>query len=115
MSDLTPKATGSPGVGPRTRDVSAFPGAPGVPGGVKSAPAGPVAAPGVGDNDYLTGGADTVTQTEAFPGSAGARWQDWSPSDDVVGDEPVMGSSGHVSGGIRVSHPNAFPGGGQGV
>lgn len=117
MATVNDKTTGEPDVGPLTRDVSAWPGAPGVPGGVKLAGAGPVAQSVVGDNDYLSGGADTVSQAQAFPGYAGQTWQAFQPGDDLAGDEPVMGleASGHVSGGIRVSHPEAFPGGGQGV
>lgn len=97
------------------REVSAFPGAPGVAGGVKSADAGPVTSSVVGDNDYLAGGPKDAAN--AFPGAAGAAWQSWQPDDDLAGDEPtVNGQPGHVSGGIRASSPAAFyPGLGQGV
>jgi len=74
--------------GPRTSPTSAFPGAPGVPGGVKSADAGTVASSVVGNNDYLEGGpVDTPVRT-AFPGYTGANWQDYQPGDAMVGDEP---------------------------
>lgn len=126
MSDVQSKSVGNPGVGPRSRAVSAFPGAPGVPGGVKSAPAGSVAQSVVGNNDYLSGGPSTVPPGQTFPGNgapaetgistAGQAWQRYQ-TDDPLRGEPVMGleASGHVSGGIRVSHPEAFPGGGQHV
>ena len=102
--------------GPLSRNVDAFPGAPGVAGGVKSADAGPVAVSTVGDNDYLQGGPSEAA-TEAFPGYAGQTWQGYQPTDDLVGDEPTVNDQpGHVSGGVRASSPAAFyPGLGQGV
>jgi hypothetical protein len=91
---------------------------------VKSAPAGSVAQSVVGNNDYLSGGPSVVPEGQTFPGSGapqesgghpvGQAWQRYQPGDGLQ-NEPVMGTeaSGHVSGGIRVSHPEAFPGGGQ--
>jgi hypothetical protein len=106
--------------GPRTSPTAAFPGAPGVPGGVKSAPAGPVSTSVVGNNDYLDGGVHDVPVDQVFPspdayGSHQDTWQRWQPAVSV--EEPVVNDQpGHVSGGIRVQHPDAFfPGLGQGV
>jgi len=114
-SDITPTTVGSPGTGPRSRATSAWPGAPGVPGGVKSAETPPIKSGVVGENDFLEGGpVDTPVRT-AFPGTTGANWQDWQTGGDAINASTTNDEPGHVSGGLRVSHPDAFPGGGQGV
>ena len=100
--------------GPRSRDVSAFPGAPGVSGGVPSPTPPPIRSGVVGNNDFLEGGAETVTTGQAFPGYDGQTWQALAPDEDAINESTVT-DPGHVSGGIRTSSPEAFPGGGQGV
>jgi hypothetical protein len=74
----------------------------------------------VGRNDFQEGGVRPVPVSTAFPGYGagafgdGANWQDWNPTDDMVGDKPVTSGvtgSGHVSGGIRTtSGIDAWPG-----
>ena len=91
--------------------TSAFPGAPGVPGGGDNGPAPPINSGVVGNNDYLEGGASTAN---AFPGYDGQTWQALAPGEDAINESTVT-DPGHVSGGIRASSPEAFPGGGQGV
>ena len=102
--------------GPRTTDVSAFPGAPGVKGGGDNGPAVPMRTGVVGDNDYLAGGPTDVPTADAFPGYTGDTWQALAEGSDELNPSTVNDQAGHVSGGVRVSHPAAFyPGLGQGV
>jgi hypothetical protein len=79
----------------------------------------------VGETDPLDGGALDVPISAAFPGNgapaetgistAGQAWQaGWQAEDmPVLNPSTVNTQSGKVSGGIRVTHPEAFPGGGQ--
>jgi len=125
MSDYTSKSVGSAGIGPRTRQVSAFPGAPGVPGGVPSTSPTLIQSGVVGQSDPLDGGSVDTPISAAFPGNgaaaetgistAGQAWQaGWQAEDmPVLNPSTINSEPGHVSGGIRMSHPEAFPGGGQ--
>jgi hypothetical protein len=113
-ADYTPKSVGSPGIGPRTRSVSAFPGAPGAGSGVPSSGSTPIKSGVVGESDPLDGGAVAVPTSLAFPGYAGANWQSWQTG-QTVNPSTVASEADPVSGGIHVSHPEAFPGGGQHV
>lgn len=110
--------------GPRTEDVSGWPGAPGVGSGGDSGPTPPIKSGVVGDNDFLQGGVKDATVEQAFPGAvpqtlggvAGDTWQETFSDDPEVNVSTINDQPGHPGQGIRVTHPAAFyPGLGQGV
>ena len=101
--------------GPRSADVSGWPGAPGAGSGGDQGPAAPVKSGVVGNNDFLEGGAGDGIVGQAFPGYGGDTWQGYQ-SGAEVNVSTVNDTPGYVSDGIRVSSPAAFyPGLGQGV